>query len=269
VLVGIIILMYPVLGAVESGDGASEAQAVIPGFQFSSIVSVPVTGTISIKWLNISGRLFPAGGYGTGSRTSFPKWTDLSPPKGTDQPGPAPERTDGLKPTLKPPAGLPEVPLPAKSSWWSWYRPPSGPPVPEMKPTPYPSWEPTFSPVPTVVPTPSPTGAPLSEVVISDFSPSGEYVTLANTGFSTLKMTGWKVTSGKTGNSITFIDFPLGDGSTFTFELGPLQRVTIYSGKTGQITARVLYWPVELFNKAGDTVYLINPQGNVADSRSV
>jgi hypothetical protein len=162
---------------------------------------------------------------------------------------------------------------PSRSAGWSGYRPSQTPvPVPTIPKSRIPSPGGDPFTVPTIGPEPAPVAPSGNEtaypLVISEFSPAGEFVTITNNGDSIITLTGWKIQSLYTGASITFIDFPLEDGTTFTFELMPFQSATIYTGTSGMVTSTRLYWPDELFRKSGDTVYLINPQGTIASSMS-
>jgi hypothetical protein len=103
------------------------------------------------------------------------------------------------------------------------------------------------------------------QVYLSDLSLTGEYVKIINGGSTPVPMTGWKL-SNSAGQSIEFIDFPTGDGTFYTFTLMPHSTVTVYSAKEGTPTSLSLYWPEELWNDAGDTAYLYNPQGDLVSS---
>ena len=138
----------------------------------------------------------------------------------------------------------------------------------------------TFSPrvLPTpsnqVFPTPAPTqtpdagsGATQSPVYVSDLNCIDEYVKITNSGSSRVIMTGWKI-SNRQGKSITFIDYPLGGGSYYTFTLLPKSTVTVHSGMEGNPSSLHLYWPEEMWNDAGDTAYLYNPEGVLVSTLS-
>ena len=73
---------------------------------------------------------------------------------------------------------------------------------------------------------------------------------------------------GGTQRSITFIDWPQGNGQTFTFILYPLTTLTVYYGKSGPVTATEAYWPsaTNVWNDAGDTAFLYDPDGHLVSS---
>lgn len=107
-------------------------------------------------------------------------------------------------------------------------------------------------------------------IAISDLDVHEEYVKITNHGLTPVSLTGWKVMSGSTRESITFIDWPLGNGQTFTFTLYPLTTVTIHYGKSGTVTATDLYWPSarDAWNDAGDTAFLYDSDGHLVSSLS-
>ena len=122
----------------------------------------------------------------------------------------------------------------------------------------------------TVVPTGTPTPgneAPGQKagVSVTELNLQGKYVKITNTGTTPVVMTGWKITNSR-GNALTFIDFPLDGGSTFTYVLNPYSTLTVYFGKEGMVTNNVLYYPpgVDFWNQQGDTASLYNPQGQLA-----
>jgi hypothetical protein len=116
--------------------------------------------------------------------------------------------------------------------------------------------------------TPTPTPAPGEEVFISDLNVHEEYVKITNNGLSPVSMTGWKIVAGSTRRSITFIDWPQGNGQTFAFTLYPLTTLTVYYGKSGPVTATEAYWPSanDVWNDAGDTAFLYDPDGRLVSS---
>lgn len=107
-----------------------------------------------------------------------------------------------------------------------------------------------------------------SSLFISDLDVRDEYVKITNNGLTPVSMTGWKIMSGSTRRSITFIDWSQGNGQTFTFVLYPLTTATIHYGKNGAVTATDLYWPSaqDYWNDAGDTALLYDPDGNLVSS---
>jgi hypothetical protein len=119
--------------------------------------------------------------------------------------------------------------------------------------------------IPTPVPTVVPPDASVAPVYISDLDLTAEYVKLTSQTSETISMTGWKITNAK-GKSIRFIDWTNPDGSVFTFSLRPHATVTVYSERTGTITPTRLYWPDEMWDDAGDTAYLYDPDGNLVSS---
>ena len=82
-------------------------------------------------------------------------------------------------------------------------------------------------------------------------------------------MTGYKITNSQ-GRTLTFIDWPRGDGSTFTFVLNPQSTVTVYYAKEGTVTATELYWPTggDAWSKPGDIANLYDSQGRLVSSRT-
>ncbi|MCX6700613.1 MAG: lamin tail domain-containing protein [Methanomicrobiales archaeon] len=139
-----------------------------------------------------------------------------------------------------------------------------------IKPTPIPSTPystpslpvtavPTYTPTPGSVVPNQKTGISLAELNLQ-----GKYVRITNTGITPVVMTGWKITN-KQGNSLTFIDYPMGGGSTFTYVLNPYSTLTVYFGKEGTISSTELYYPwgTDFWNHRGDTAFLYNPQGEL------
>lgn len=91
------------------------------------------------------------------------------------------------------------------------------------------------TPVVTPLPAPVPSGGNTDQgtgISLSAFSLQGKYVMISNRGTTPVVMTGWKITN-RQGNSLTFIDYPLGGGSTFTYVLNPSSTLTVYFGKDG------------------------------------
>jgi hypothetical protein len=119
-----------------------------------------------------------------------------------------------------------------------------------------------------VIPTPTPEQGEV--VFISDLNVRDEYVKITNNGLTPVTMTGWKIVAGSTRRSITFIDWPQGNSQTFTFTLYPLTTLTVYYGKSGPVTATEAYWPSakDVWNDAGDTAYLYDPDGRMVSSLS-
>jgi hypothetical protein len=108
------------------------------------------------------------------------------------------------------------------------------------------------------------------EIYISDLNVRDEYVKITNNGLTPVTMTGWKIVAGSSQRSISFIDWPLGNGRTFSFTLYPLTTVTVYYGKSGTVTATELYWPSarDAWNDAGDTAFLYDSDGHLVSSLS-
>ncbi len=145
-------------------------------------------------------------------------------------------------------------------------------------PTAFPTQGPSTIPAtpyyrPSRIPTAFPTQAPTSEVTLpgqntgislTELNLAGKYVRITNTGTTPVVMTGWKITNSQ-GASLTFIDFPLGDGTTFTYVLNDDSTLTVYFGRDGMISANELYYPdgVDFWNQNGDSASLYNPQGQL------
>lgn len=137
-----------------------------------------------------------------------------------------------------------------------------------VPPTPYYLPSTTF---PTQVPTPaSEVTGQNAGVSVTELNLQGKYVKITNTGRSPVVMTGWKIMNSR-GNALTFIDFPLGGGSTFTYVLNPYSTLTVYFGTDGMVTSSELYYPygVDFWNPQGDTASLYDPQGQLAGRISV
>jgi hypothetical protein len=169
------------------------------------------------------------------------------------------------------PARIPIINHSAIPSWWIWKKPV----LPDQKPLPVPS--PSVSPfspadnnvTPSVTPDNRPGTISGDRVIISDLNLEQDWVRITNTGSHAVSMTGWRLTNEGGRNSLTFIDWPTPDGSTYTFILLPHTTVTVYSGTTGTPTNTRLYWPYNnLWNDSGDTAYLYNPEGNLVSSLS-
>jgi len=129
------------------------------------------------------------------------------------------------------------------------------------------------TPVVTLVPVQTPTGSaadPGTGISLSAFSLQGRFVKISNTGSTPVIMTGWKITD-RQGNALTFIDYPLGNGSTFTYVLYPGATLTVYFGKDGVMSDNELYYPGggSFWNAQGDTASLYNPQGQRIGSLTI
>ena len=135
---------------------------------------------------------------------------------------------------------------------------------PTVPATPY--YMPSTSPTaPTISPT---TGGDVSgsnAIALTELNLQGKFVRITNTGTTPVVMTGWKITNSR-GDSLNFIDFPLGGGSTFTYTLNPFSTLTVYFGKEGMISSNELYYPpgVDFWDPQGDTASLYNAQGQLA-----
>jgi len=175
------------------------------------------------------------------------------------------------------------------NGWWSPLTPGVVPVSPTASPTPGNSgvntipvnpngwWSPLTPAEIPVMPTLIPASAQIPAngtipvnvpmISISELNLQGEYLKLKNNEMTPVSMTGWKISNGK-GRSFSFIDWPNGDGSTFTFVLYPLSTVTIYYAKEGIVTATDLYWPSgkDTWSRPGDTAYLYSPQGVLVSS---
>jgi hypothetical protein len=136
---------------------------------------------------------------------------------------------------------------------------------------------PTYIPTTRVtsVPTPAPaTGSAIpgqkTGVSLTELNLQGKFVRITNNGITPVIMSGWKITNNR-GNSLNFIDFPLGDGSTFTYILNPYSTLTVYFGKEGMVTSTELYYPPgsDFWNPAGDTASLYDSLGQLAGRVSV
>jgi hypothetical protein len=121
------------------------------------------------------------------------------------------------------------------------------------------------TPVPTSVPTGSEIPGQKTGVSLTELNLQGKFVRITNNGVNPVIMSGWKITNSR-GNSLNFIDFPLGDGSTFTYILYPYTTLTVYFGKEGMVTNTELYYPPgsDFWNPQGDTASLYDSQGQLA-----
>ena len=134
-----------------------------------------------------------------------------------------------------------------------------------IPPTPYSTPTPTVTAVPSTTPTP---GGVVSDqksgISLAELNLQGKYVRITNTGITPVVMTGWKITN-KQGNYLTFIDYPMGGGSTFTYVLNPHSTLTVYFGREGAVSGSELYYPggTNFWNYRGDTASLYNPQGQL------
>jgi hypothetical protein len=190
--------------------------------------------------------------------------------------------------TILPPVAPIEFTIPGMTEgWWSPLTPAGVPASPAATPTPtqilsdstIPGttggwWSPLTPAEIPVMPTQIPAAALTPDVgysgphvVITELNLGGKYLKLKNNEMTPVVLTGWKISNGQ-GRSITFIDWPRGDGTTFTFVLYPLNTVTVYYGREGTVTADALYWPTgaDAWSRPGDTAYLYNPQGRLASS---
>jgi len=120
--------------------------------------------------------------------------------------------------------------------------------------------------VPTLVPTSgSEVSGQKTGISLTELNLQGNYVRITNTGTTTVVMTGWKITD-QQGKALTFIDFPMGGGSTFTYVLNPYSTLTVFFGREGIVTGSELYYPqgTDFWNPLGDTASLYDPQGQLA-----
>ncbi len=160
-----------------------------------------------------------------------------------------------------------------------YYKPITIPATPHYIPSTMPTAFPTQAPItipptryyipstmPTAYPTISPTVVPGQSTGVSlpELNLPGKYVRITNSGSTPVVMTGWKITNSQ-GNSLNFIDFPLGGGTTFTYVLNPYSTITVYFGREGMVSASELYYPygTDFWNQNGDTASLYNPQGQL------
>jgi len=150
--------------------------------------------------------------------------------------------------------------------------------MPSTRQTAFPTQVPVTMPatpyyMPSRIPTVFPTEAPASGsdvsgqdagISLAELNLQGKYVRITNTGTTAVVMTGWKITNSQ-GNSLTFIDYPLGGGATFTYVLNPYSTLTVYFGKEGMVSGSELYYPygVDFWNQQGDTASLYDPQGQL------
>lgn len=134
--------------------------------------------------------------------------------------------------------------------------------IPKVLPDPS---NPVF-PVPSPTPVPEP-GTAQSPVYLSALDVTAEYLKITNGGSEKIVMTGWKI-SNREGKSFSFIDYPLGNGAVFTYTLMPHSTVTVHTGIEGNPSSLHLYWPEEMWNDAGDSAYLYNPQGVLVSTLS-
>ena len=93
-------------------------------------------------------------------------------------------------------------------------------------------------------------------------TPNAEWVEVDNTGDQPVDLTGWGVRDESASHRFTFTDgYRLAGGAT----------VRIHTG-CGLPTAADLYWCIRgsaVWNNDGDTAFLVDPSGNVADQRPV
>ena len=184
--------------------------------------------------------------------------------------------TNGYVPTF-PVVTVTSVPatLPAYPSNYQAITMPATPYyLPSTMPTAFPTQVPvTVPPTPYYIPskafpTLSPTGVAVpgqnTGISLSELNLQGKYVRITNSGTTPVVMTGWKITDSQ-GNALTFIDFPLGGGTTFTYVLNPYSTLTVYFGKEGMVSPSELYYPygADFWNPAGDTASLYNSQGQL------
>ena len=97
-------------------------------------------------------------------------------------------------------------------------------------------------------------------VTITGVSPADEWVTVQNTGTSSLDMAGWVLTDDSGSNRYTFP----------RYSLGPGEMVTVYTGM-GTPAIGALYWgrTQDVWNNKGDVAYLYEPDGQLVSSLCV
>lgn len=153
--------------------------------------------------------------------------------------------------------------------------PPATPPAPALSTGGW--WSPLTPAEIPVMPTPVPPSALVPDVAysgpnvtITGINLEGKYLTIKNNEMTPVTMTGWRISNGQ-GKSITFIDWPEGDGTTFTFVLYPYDTVAVHFGEEGFVSSTDLYWPSgkDAWRRTGDTAYLYNPQGKLASTFTV
>lgn len=112
----------------------------------------------------------------------------------------------------------------------------------------------------TKISTPIPTKSSNPPVYISTLSLRGEYVTISNSGSSSIILTGWKIMD-KAKNTYKFPPFTLNTGKSVTIYSGPQAKGGIDSGTK-------LYWTAKnIWNDDGDTAYLYNSAGKLIDTK--
>jgi micrococcal nuclease len=118
---------------------------------------------------------------------------------------------------------------------------------------------------------PAPGGAVRAQLSVSDLNPdapgddnqnlNGEWIELRNDGPAPAELTGWMVRDESATHRFRFPD---------GFTLAPGARVRIFTG-CGTPSATALYWCSQgsaVWNNSGDTVFVLDPAGNVVVSRS-
>ena len=119
----------------------------------------------------------------------------------------------------------------------------------------------TYTPNPTKISTQVPTPAKKTDppVYISALSLEGDYVTITNSGLSSVTLTGWKLMD-DTEKTYTFPSFTLGSGKSVTVYSGPDADGGVDSGTK-------LYWTAKyIWNNDGDTAKLYNSAGKLIDT---
>jgi len=119
----------------------------------------------------------------------------------------------------------------------------------------------TVSPTPAATPagTDDLPGEPVHAgcVTITGVSLADEWVTIQNTGITSLNMTGWVLTDDTGSKCYTFPVYHLGQG----------KMVTVYAG-TGESSTGALYWGCtqDVWNNDGDMACLYGPNGQLLSS---
>ncbi len=137
-------------------------------------------------------------------------------------------------------------------------------PVVNVEPTLTPSETPRFTPSTTLTPSLTPTRTPtltatpkydasIFEIVNSDTAdPLNEYVSIFNTGFSSVDMTGWYIRD----DGLNRYNFPT------NFYIASKQIIRLWT-KNGQNTTSDLYWgsAIEVWNDVSECAYLRDNSG--------
>ncbi|MDB5195165.1 MAG: hypothetical protein JWO84_349 [Parcubacteria group bacterium] len=107
-----------------------------------------------------------------------------------------------------------------------------------------------------------------STVGVISGNPNQEYVTIDNSGTTTVTLSGWRLASKATGDAVTIANTVLGAGQNITIVSGRAEAGQLLSTGvcTGGASCIFLNRNLEMYAPSGETITLTDANGKVVDS---